>query len=172
MKLFEDKSRLRRLYISLVNKAQSENGLPYSKFDTKTDYEIHHITPLSWGASDHPLNLVRFTYRQHYIAHLLLSHLMETKKPTQGANSRVYAHNRRGVRLNAVLRAITPEAIERTRQIAIANNSRTKKGVSPSPWSNARRSETLKAKQYTCPHCGTTGGGGLLRWHFEHCKHK
>lgn len=25
-------------------------------------------------------------------------------------------------------------------------------------------------KVYTCPHCSIAGGGGMLRWHFDHCK--
>ena len=25
-------------------------------------------------------------------------------------------------------------------------------------------------KKYTCPHCSVVGGGGMLRWHFDHCK--
>lgn len=25
-------------------------------------------------------------------------------------------------------------------------------------------------KVYTCPHCSKSGGGGMLRWHFDHCK--
>jgi group I intron endonuclease len=27
-----------------------------------------------------------------------------------------------------------------------------------------------KNKKYICPHCNLTGGGGMLRWHFDHCK--
>ena len=27
-----------------------------------------------------------------------------------------------------------------------------------------------QAKKYTCPHCSVVGGGGMLRWHFDHCK--
>jgi len=25
-------------------------------------------------------------------------------------------------------------------------------------------------KVYACPHCSVVGGGGMLRWHFDHCK--
>lgn len=64
---------LRKLYIALVNKAQAENGLPHSVKDKISGYEIHHIFPRSWGASDHPDNLVRFTLKQHYVAHHILA---------------------------------------------------------------------------------------------------
>ena len=35
-------------------------------------YELHHITPKSFGGSDTLKNLVLLTAREHYIAHLLL----------------------------------------------------------------------------------------------------
>jgi hypothetical protein len=28
-----------------------------------------------------------------------------------------------------------------------------------------------RKKQYTCPHCGKEGGGGIMKqWHFNNCK--
>ena len=36
-------------------------------------YENHHIVPKSFGGSDDSTNLVLLTYRQHFIAHLLLA---------------------------------------------------------------------------------------------------
>jgi len=35
-------------------------------------YHVHHIIPRSLGGSDDPENLVRLTYRQHFVAHRLL----------------------------------------------------------------------------------------------------
>ena len=35
-------------------------------------YEIHHIKPRSFGGSDSKCNLVKFTYREHWLAHKLL----------------------------------------------------------------------------------------------------
>lgn len=37
--------------------------------------EVHHIVPRSLGGSDAPENLVRLTYREHFIAHWLLTKL-------------------------------------------------------------------------------------------------
>jgi hypothetical protein len=37
--------------------------------------EIHHIKPRCMGGSDHPLNLVALTAREHFIAHKLLAHI-------------------------------------------------------------------------------------------------
>ena len=42
-------------------------------YPKKSDYyENHHILPRSLGGCDSPTNIVRFTAKQHYIAHFLL----------------------------------------------------------------------------------------------------
>lgn len=161
---------LRKLYFSLMEKAIAENGKPSSISDTRNGYENHHATPLTWGGSDHADNLVRLTYRQHYIAHLLLSRIMGSRFNMVGATSHLYADIRERVVTALVELANTPEAIQRSRRAAIEHNSRTKTGVPPSEGSNRKRSATLKGKVYTCPHCGKSGGGGLLRWHFDNCR--
>lgn len=54
-----------KLYDRLVAKRQSQvlDG----------EYETHHIVPKCMGGSDDQSNLVRLTYREHLIAHVLLS---------------------------------------------------------------------------------------------------
>jgi hypothetical protein len=45
-----------------------------AKFRTLTSYkEAHHIFPKCLGGTDESANLVNLTYREHYIAHLLLA---------------------------------------------------------------------------------------------------
>jgi len=44
--------------------------------------EVHHVIPRSIGGSDAPQNLVRLTYREHFVAHWLLT------KFHRGANLR------------------------------------------------------------------------------------
>lgn len=39
---------------------------------SESGYDIHHILPRSMGGSDEDTNLVKFTYKEHYIAHRLL----------------------------------------------------------------------------------------------------
>lgn len=80
MKLIHDKARLRRAYLNLIAKAIEENGRPRNRRDTKPGFEIHHPIPRSWfpedhPGRDHPDNLAYLTYRQHFIAHLLLKWL-------------------------------------------------------------------------------------------------
>lgn len=44
----------------------------------ESNYEIHHILPKSLGGINEADNLVRLTYREHYIAHLLLTKFVDT----------------------------------------------------------------------------------------------
>lgn len=43
-------------------------------------YEKHHIIPKSLGGTNNKSNLVNLTYREHYLAHLLLIKMMKTKR--------------------------------------------------------------------------------------------
>jgi HNH endonuclease len=59
-------TKYQRWYETLCAKARSR--------DIPTAYtEVHHIVPRSLGGSDDDSNLVRLTYREHYIAHWLLT---------------------------------------------------------------------------------------------------
>lgn len=58
-----------KIYNSLVEKAK-QRGL--DKTQHEGYFEIHHIIPRCIGGSDDPDNLVMFTAREHFIAHILL----------------------------------------------------------------------------------------------------
>lgn len=58
-----------KIYNALVEKAKVR-GLDKSQHEGY--FEIHHITPKSLGGSDDKSNLVMFTGREHFIAHMLL----------------------------------------------------------------------------------------------------
>lgn len=53
-------------YYQLIDRANSRT------VDPNQYYETHHIIPRCMGGSDAKSNLVRFTAREHYIAHMLL----------------------------------------------------------------------------------------------------
>jgi hypothetical protein len=61
-----DRNRYLRWYFGLIVGAQ-ERDIPrcYS--------EVHHILPRSMGGGDEASNLVRLTYREHFLAHWLLT---------------------------------------------------------------------------------------------------
>lgn len=54
----------RKNYFQLIEKAKSRK--------TELPTEIHHILPRSLGGTDEETNLVRLTFREHYLAHYLL----------------------------------------------------------------------------------------------------
>ena len=54
------------VYDKLILKAKNRIISP------KEYYEKHHIIPKSIGGSDIDNNLVKLTYKEHYIAHKLL----------------------------------------------------------------------------------------------------
>lgn len=143
----------KQLYGRLINFCVSQNGRPINLHDRLDGYENHHICTVNTGGSNKISNLVRMTYRQHYLAHLLLRRMTGTKNPIPVRNSHHYEEYRK--RVIAALR-------EEARQ----GNGSTEPFRSEA---NRQRSETLKAKRYTCPHCNKTGGGGMLTHHFDFC---
>jgi|694.fasta_scaffold140947_1 hypothetical protein len=55
-----------KIYNQLITKAQKREYLDEY-------YERHHIIPRSMNGNDEPPNLVNLTFKEHYIAHLLLA---------------------------------------------------------------------------------------------------
>lgn len=90
----------KKIYDALVDKAKPR-GLDKSQHEGY--FEIHHIAPRCMGGSDDKENLVMFTAREHFIAHILLwkiypsnSNLfhaawMMSNRTITNRNSRVYA---------------------------------------------------------------------------------
>lgn len=58
----------KKIYENLTKSRQELRG---SK--RNVGYELHHIQPASLGGSDDEANLVLLTYREHYVAHWLLT---------------------------------------------------------------------------------------------------
>lgn len=58
-------------YFQIIESAKNQNH---------EKYETHHIVPRCLGGSDSPENLVRLSYRQHYIAHALLTKMHDSPK--------------------------------------------------------------------------------------------
>ena len=57
-----------KYYNLLINKARSRPNIDGAK-------EIHHVVPRCMSGSDNSDNLVALTYREHYVAHLLLTYI-------------------------------------------------------------------------------------------------
>lgn len=53
-----------KIYSNIINKARQRYNI--------TEYENHHIIPKCIGGTDHPENIVKLTYREHFLCHWLL----------------------------------------------------------------------------------------------------
>lgn len=63
-------SKYRRWYDQIVDRGQTRRSLGgYG--------EVHHILPRSLGGGDEPSNLVKLTYREHFLAHWLLTKIYD-----------------------------------------------------------------------------------------------
>jgi len=59
-----NESKYTKIYYNIINKR---------RYNLIQDGEIHHIIPRSMGGSDDADNLIKLTYREHFICHLLLT---------------------------------------------------------------------------------------------------
>jgi hypothetical protein len=60
-----------KIYSAICTKGKETRKLDY--------YEIHHINPRCLGGNDDLENLTRLTYREHYIAHWLLTKIYKNE---------------------------------------------------------------------------------------------
>lgn len=70
--MFKD-NKYTRWYNELIKKAFNREK------HLNAHYENHHIIPKSLGGSDDKTNIVSLTYKEHYIAHLLLTKMVISK---------------------------------------------------------------------------------------------
>jgi len=68
------KNKYTKWYNDIIKKAKQRAFL---KIDV--DGEIHHIIPKSLGGDNKKENLVKLSYREHYICHLLLTKMVKDK---------------------------------------------------------------------------------------------
>lgn len=67
-------------YFNIIESVKCKNRIKLRKSDISyVYYENHHIVPKSLGGSDIKTNLVLLTLKEHYIVHLLLCNMQQTK---------------------------------------------------------------------------------------------
>ena len=66
------KSKYSCWYFGIIDKARQ-------RVEIEEYSECHHIRPRSLGGDDEPVNLVRLTFREHFLAHWLLTRMVEGK---------------------------------------------------------------------------------------------
>lgn len=62
----------------------------YRGVSKEQGYEVHHITPRSFGGSNEDDNLVKLTYREHLLAHILLFKFSKGERETQMGSALKY----------------------------------------------------------------------------------
>ena len=81
----------KKLYENLINSRKSR-GLNKKSLDFYT--EVHHIVPKCLGGTDEDSNLVLLTYREHLIAHHLLSRIYDSNLDLKHVVYFMYNHRR------------------------------------------------------------------------------
>lgn len=163
------------------------------------DFEKHHILPKSLGGSDEISNIIKLTYREHFIAHWLLWKAYQNDKMTHAF---WYMTQRKMHRLSSkiyeslklsrleILKGNTNASGKRSTEtklkmsLAQLNTSnhatRGKKrpdhslnmlGKNNPMFGTISPMRDKKHKIVICPNCGKSGGGGAMsRFHFDKCK--
>lgn len=125
-----------RWYNNLITKAKNR-----TKRDSNEYYEIHHIIPKCIGGNNEKSNLVILTYREHIIAHMLLSNIYPNNIKLLFAVKAVVIHNKTSLRPNAS-KYISTRTLDRIKKDAI--NAR--KGIKMPDWFGKRISQSNKER--------------------------
>jgi hypothetical protein len=163
-------------------------------------FDKHHIIPKSMGGSDEISNIIKLTYREHFLAHWMLWKAFDnaqmthafwfmTQKKMSNLSSRTYQVLKES-RLNLLkgnTNASGKRSIEsRTKMSNAQLNSlnhptRGKKRPNHSKKMSGKNNPMFgipapnlgkKLNVVICPNCGKQGAGGAMRqWHFANCRH-
>lgn len=116
---------------------------PGSKPEPAKNYETHHILPKCLGGTDENSNLVHLTFREHFIAHRLLTKFHDSPKlktamwlmcnrNPKGTNSRVYSY----VRSEYIIAERQPRPLEVKEKIRETVKARNASHSYKNPWAN------------------------------------
>ena len=75
-----------RIYNALMERAKDR---PTKGRNGKNGYEYHHIVPRSFGGTDESFNIVSLTYKEHWLAHLLLVKIADTPEKRYKAHQAI-----------------------------------------------------------------------------------
>lgn len=127
-------NKFTKWYLSLISQAKARNTL--------TGYfEMHHIIPKCLGGSNDTDNLVALTAREHFVAHRLLTKMVEGRARHQmyhAMNAMLLVnHNQAG-------RIINSRLVAKIRQDAARATSERRRGVPMSLQARAKLSKSRK----------------------------
>lgn len=156
-------------YNMLIERAQRRN---WTKTTSGCYVELHHILPRCLGGIDDNENLVYLTAKEHYVAHLLLAKIHNSKELWFAVLCFKGNHNN-------ITGSMYAEARERQSTYMSENNPNKNKpswnkGIPFSEESKQKMSDSqLKSRKIksTCPHCGkSVDRANYSKWHGDNCK--
>lgn len=107
--------------------------MEYRKKDVTETGEVHHILPKCLGGDDSSSNLVRLTYREHYIAHRLLT--------------KIYPENH-NLKYAVYMMTLVQSSEERqptSRQVAVGRQNLSEAAKIRSEWFNPGKTEKSRS---------------------------
>lgn len=159
-------------YNSIITNAQHRN---WSKKNAPCYVEKHHITPRCLGGDNTINNLVCLTAKEHYVAHLLLAKIYNTKELLWAVIS--FRSSNGNTRFTGSM--YESFRIKQSKLTSGRNNinygkSTWNKGLQFSEESKRKMSNShLKQREskIVCPHCGkSVDGANFSKWHGDNCK--
>ncbi|QHJ74487.1 hypothetical protein VH12019_00160 [Vibrio phage VH1_2019] len=174
-----------KIYDSIVKRAQKRKTI-------SGYFESHHILPRCMGGNNKKSNIVRLTAKEHYISHLLLAKIHNTRGLWLAVAS-MRGCNGGGVRFTGSMYETAKRKIsesirgennpnygglrEETKQkLSIKATGRKHSQETKDAMSKNRRGENngmygKKQPTETCIHCGKIASkSNIKRWHNDNCK--
>ena len=163
-------------------------------------FDKHHIIPKSMNGTDDASNIIKLTYREHFLAHWMLWKAFDnaqmthafwymTQKKMSKLSSRTYEvlKESRFNLLKGNTNASGKRSLESRTNMSIAqlksskhptrgkkrpDHSKKMTGQNNPMYGTISPIRGKKMEVVTCPTCGTSGGGGAMkRFHFANCRH-
>lgn len=162
-------------YFKIINTAQNRLA------DKNIYCEKHHIIPKSFGGSDNSDNLVKLTFREHFVCHKLLIKMTEDpelrRKAQYALNSFIRSSKGQERYLTSRDYETIRTEVSNARSEANKGNkygtaNKGKKITDPDRLAVIKQAANDRNKdKLTCPHCGkTVNKGAYKRYHGDCCR--
>lgn len=197
---------VRRISMTIYPKSQHYYNRYIKFIESRKTREInglfdrHHIIPKSMNGTDDASNIIKLTYREHFLAHWMLWKAFENSQMThafwymtQKKMSKLSSHTYQVLKesrfnlLKGNTNASGKRSLESRTNMSNAqlksnkhptrgkkrpDHSKKMSGEHNPMYGTISPTRGKKMEVVTCPECGTSGGGGAMkRFHFANCRH-
>jgi hypothetical protein len=139
----------KKIYDDLILKAKSENRKKLKKINLNyIYYEKHHILPICLGGSSNKENTVFLTFKEHFIAHKLLTYIYNGNRKMACAYHKMAYSNNKNCHISSREYAYARELISKIPQSqeSIEKRKNTRKGYKHSSETLLKISITSKGR--------------------------